>query len=239
MSKTKIITVLLLRIFLFVFSFLSLSLLLNSSLSQVGRWWAIVCSVCNLITLFVIFKLTRSQNITYKQLINYHQYQSSYRAILIGVIVILVIGMGGMFFAGYIVYGEFPYLAKDLIEPLPVWLAILNIFILPLSTTLAEDGLYLGIGVNQLSNRWIGLLIPALLYALQHSFIPLYFDMYYMLYRFLSFLPLTLLICLWYQKNHNPVPIMVGHFIINLATVVQILIMSSNPEIFYSLVILV
>jgi len=238
MKKSKIIILLLLRCLLFIFSFISLSLLFNKSLSQIGKWWSVVCSICNLITLYVLYKLTRADHITYRQLINYQRKESNFKRILLGIFVVIVLGMGGMFLAGYITYGEFPYLAKDLVAPIPVWLAVINIAILPLSTTLAEDGLYLGVGVNQLTNKWTGLFIPAILYALQHSFIPLYFDTTYMLYRFLSFLPLTILICLWYQKKHNPVPIMAGHFVINMATAVQILIMSSSPDIYYSLTII-
>jgi len=238
MKKSKIIILLLLRCLLFIFSFISLSLLFDKSLSQVGKWWSIVCSICNLITLFVLYKFTKVHNMTYRQLINYQSKQSSIKLIMLGIFVVVVLGMGGMFLAGYITYGEFPYLAKALVAPIPVWLAVINIAILPLSTTLAEDGLYLGLGVNQLTNKWTGLLIPAILYALQHSFIPLYFDLTYMLYRFLSFLPLTILICLWYQKKHNPVPIIAGHFVINMATAVQILIMSSSPDIYYSLAII-
>lgn len=239
MSKTKIILVLLFRSLLFIFSFILISLYFNKSLSQTGQWWSVVCSGCNIITLFLLFIITKNQNMTYKQLINYHQEQNKLKLILFGVTGVLMIGLGGMFIAGYIIYNELPYLAKDLIKPIPVWLAILNIGILPLSTTLAEDGLYLGFGINNLPNNWLGIFIPAVLYALQHSFMPLKFDMLYMLYRFLSFLPLTFIICLWYQKSRNPVPVMVGHFVINMATVVQILIMSLNTDLFYSLLIII
>jgi len=238
MRNTKIFIILSLRCLLFVFSFLSLSIILDKSLTDVGKWWSIVCSVCNLVTLWLLFRLNNAENITYRQMINYQKKDINYKRILLGIIVVVTLGMFGMFLAGYIAYGEFPYLAKDLIAPIPYWLALINIFILPISTTLAEDGLYLGFGVNKLSNKWIGLFIPAFIYALQHSFIPLYFNATYMFYRFLSFLPLTILLCYWYQKKKDPVPIMAGHFIINMATAVQILIMSLSPETYYSMTII-
>ena len=40
-------------------------------------------------------------------------------------------------------------------------------------------------------------------YAIQHSFIPMLLDGRYIMYRFLSFLPLTLWICYWYYKNRK------------------------------------
>ena len=46
---------------------------------------------------------------------------------------------------------------------------------------------------------------------------------------FLSFLPLTIILCWYYYKKRNPLPIMVGHAIIDFATVIQILITSFSP----------
>ena len=53
--------------------------------------------------------------------------------------------------------------------------------------------------------------------------------MKFIIYRFISFLPLTILFCIYYYRKRNPLPIMVGHFIINIATVFQIFIMSMSP----------
>jgi len=113
-----------------------------------------------------------------------------------------------------------------------MWLAIANIFVLPITTTLAEDGLYLGI-LNQTGSKFV-LITSAFFYALQHSFIPLLPDPSFRAYRFLSFLPLTVIMCVWYSKTKNPLPFMVGHFIINLATIAQIVLVSAMPGIFES-----
>jgi hypothetical protein len=50
-----------------------------------------------------------------------------------------------------------------------------------------------------------------------------------MIYRFLSFLPLTILLCIIYRKNRNPLPIMIGHAFIDLLTAGQILATSAIP----------
>ena len=50
--------------------------------------------------------------------------------------------------------------------------------------------------------------------------------------KFLSFLPLTLWICYWYYKNRNPLPIMIGHGILNVATAVNILVTSAVPSVY-------
>jgi membrane protease YdiL (CAAX protease family) len=107
-------------------------------------------------------------------------------------------------------------------------------FILPITTALAEDGLYLGCGVNQIQNKYVGILVPAFFFALQHSFIPTLFDPRYIIYRFLSFLPLTILLCMYYRKHKNPLPIIIGHTAIDVFTVAWILITSASPE-FYEM----
>ena len=137
-----------------------------------------------------------------------------------------------MYLAGWLCYGKLPYAAPMMIAPIPLWLAIVNVFILPGSTAFAEDGLYLGCGVNQIRNKYAAIVIPALLFALQHSFIPTLFDIRYIVYRFLSFLPLTIILCLYYYKRRNPVPIMIGHAVIDVATVMQILATSAVPGLF-------
>ena len=77
--------------------------------------------------------------------------------------------------------------------------------------------------------------IPAFFYALQHSFIPTLFDGKYIIYRFLSFLPLTIILCWYYKKKKNPLPIMVGHAFIEIASVVMILMTSISPEMYQTM----
>ena len=89
---------------------------------------------------------------------------------------ILFLGMGGMYLAGFLCYGVIPYAAPMLIAPIPLWLAIVNLFVLPVTTAFAEDGLYFGCGVNQIKNNYAAVLLPAFFFALQHSFVPTLFD---------------------------------------------------------------
>lgn len=78
-------------------------------------------------------------------------------------------------------------------------------------------------------NKHMAILVPAFFFALQHSFIPTLFDARYIIYRFLSFLPLTVILCYYYHKHRNPLPIITGHVVIDLATATQILATSAVP----------
>jgi membrane protease YdiL (CAAX protease family) len=140
-----------------------------------------------------------------------------------------------MYMAGWLLYGNMLYAPPVMIAPIAKWVAVVNIILLPVSTTFAEDGLYLGCGVNQMNNKYAAILVPAFFYALQHCFIPTLFDGRYIIYRFLSFLPLTIILCWYYYRKRNPLPVMVGHAFIDLATAAQILATSFVPGLYESM----
>ena len=204
----------------------------DKKIDEISNWWSIVASVINIVTILILVILTKKQGSNYWELVNYKKGKTTVKQIVTMSIVILLIGMAGMYLAGYVCYGVIPYAAPMMIAPIPLWLAIINVIVLPISTAFAEEGLYLGCGVNQIKNKYMAIVIPALFFALQHSFIPTLFDARYITYRFLSFLPLTLVLCWDYHKKRNPLPMMVGHVIIDVATVMQILATSLVPGLY-------
>ena len=224
-----------LRCVLFAISFLLLSIFTRNNSTELSKWWSVIVIAINFITLGILLWFCKVNRMTFSGLINYIEGSTRPPSVVWVTFLFLAIGMGGMYLAGYLCYGKFPYLATIMIKPMPITFAIISFVLLPVTTMLAEDGLYLGLGVNQINCKWIAILYPALFYALQHSFIPLIFDFKFMLYRFLSFLPLTMVLCWLYYKKRNPVPIMIGHFVINLATVIQIMLTSLSPEVYEKL----
>lgn len=220
------------RCVMFLAVFITGAILTGKKIDEISNWWSIVASIVNVITILLLILITKKSGSNYRELINYQKGKTTIRQIVKMTVVILTVGMLGMYLAGYVCYGVIPYAAPMMIAPIPLWAAIINIVVLPLSTVFAEDGLYLGCGVNQIKNKYAAIIIPALFFALQHSFIPTLFDVKYLMYRFLSFLPQTIILCVHYHKKRNPLPIMVGHAIIDVATVMQILAMSLNPELY-------
>ena len=208
--------------------------LVNKRIDEISNWWSITDTIVNLLTIAMLIFAARSTGQTFAELIGYKKGQTKVRQAVIISVIILVVGMGGMYLAGFLCYGVIPYGAPMLIAPIPVVLAAVNIPLLPITTVFAEDGLYLGCGVNNIKNKYAAVLVPALFYALQHSFIPTLFDVRYILYRFLSFLPLTVILCAYYYKKRDPVPIMIGHAIIDVATAAQIIATSAIP-VFYDM----
>lgn len=217
------------RSVVFALIFIVGSRLVGKDVSEISRWWTPAATIVNILTVMLIVFTAKKSGQTYKELINYEKGKTTKKQAILVTLMILIVGMGGMFLAGYICYGVIPYGAPMMIAPIPKALALINLVLLPVTTALAEDGMYLGCGVNSIENKLAAILIPAFFFALQHCYIPTLFDSKYMLYRFISFLPLTIILCAYYHKKRNPLPIMIGHAVIDLATAGQIIATSFIP----------
>lgn len=230
MNKNKSMVYLLpIRCVVFVLIFIIGAIITKQEVEDISNWWSIAASIVNIVVILIIHFFTKKNKSSFWELINYQKGKTKAKQIIGISVLVLVIGMLGMYMAGYFCYGIIPYAAPMMIAPIPIWIAVINVAILPITTAFAEDGLYLGCGVNQIHNKILSISVPAFFFALQHSFIPTLFDLRYIIYRFISFLPLTLILCWYYYKKRNPLPIMVGHAIIDVATVLQILATSAIP----------
>ena len=227
--KRKILPFLMpVRSLVFIAVFVLISVTARKELKDISSTWSAVASAVNIIMIAALIFMTKNDG-GFKKLINYEKGRTAPKQVIGMSILIVCLGMGGMFLAGFVCYGIIPYAPPMMIAPVPVPLAVINLIVLPVSTALAEDSLYLGCGVGTIKNRYLSVILPAFFFALQHCFIPTLPDARYMVYRFLSFLPLTVVLCIIYRKNRNPVPIMTGHAVIDLLTAGQILAPSAIP----------
>jgi len=219
------------RSVLFIIVGLLFAMAANISLEQASQWWSIICVVCNIITIAVLAMIFKSEGTSYKEIIK--KEKSNIKEIFLIVVIMLVLGIGGMCGFGFMIYG---YVPVTMIQPVPVWLAAINIILLPITVIFAELPLYLGYSLNRIEqitdNKTLAIGYTMFFYALQHSFIPLIFDFSHILYRFLMFLPLMIVLGIIYCKKRKLVPFMIGHAVLDLATAVQILMTSISPALF-------
>ena len=236
MNKKSLYWLLPSRSIVFILFFLTVAGLTHKHVEDISNIWSFSVSVINIFFILLLIYVSGKEGMSYKKLINYEKGKAKISQILIVSAIIIIIGMSGMFLAGILCFGStMPSCSLLMISPIPGFLAIINVFLLPVSTTLAEDGLYLGCGVNAIKNKTASILIPAFFYALQHCFIPVLFDTRYVVYRFLSYLPCTIFICLYYEKKKDPLPVMVGHALLDVATVLEILAASLIPGFYESM----
>lgn len=217
----------------FLLVFVIGAMLTGKGVRDISNWWSIVASAVNIVTIAILYVSARQSGMSYRELLRLKKEKLTFGRIIGLPVLAAVIGMAGMYLAGFICYGAImPRVTLDVIAPIPAVLAIANLIILPATVSFAEDGLYLGCGVNNISNRYAAILLPAFFYAIQHCFIPTIFDARYMTYRFLSFLPLTIVFCVYYYKKRDPLPIMIGHTLLDLATGMMILSTSVIPGVY-------
>lgn len=221
------------RSVLFIIVGVLFAIVTNQSLEQASQWWSIICTVCNIITIVVLMAICKSEGTTYKKLIGYQRGQGNPKYTLLIVVLMLILGMGGMYGFGFAIYG---YVPVTMVQPIPVWLASINVILLPLTVVFAELPLYFGYALNGIEkvtgNKILSVVYPMFFYALQHSFIPVLYDWKHILFRFLSFLPLMFVLGIIYYKKRKLQPLMIGHSILDLATSVQILMTSISPALF-------
>jgi len=221
------------RSVLFIIVGVLFAIVTNQSLEQASQWWSIICTICNVITIVVLIAICKSEGTTYKKLIGYQRGQGNPKYTLLIVVLMLILGMGGMYGFGFMIYG---YVPVTMVQPIPVWFALINVILLPLTVVFAELPLYFGYALNGIEkvtgNKILSIAYPMFFYALQHSFIPLLYDWKHILFRFLSFLPLMFVLGIIYYKKRKLQPLMIGHAILDLATSVQILMTSISPALF-------
>ena len=224
-----------LRSILFILIFVIVSASAGKQLNDISNIWSIAASIVNILFILALVLITNRHG-GYLSLINFEKGKTRPKQVFAMIGIILLVGMAGMYLAGFICYGNFLYAAPMIIAPIVPFLAVINLIVLPVSTALAEDSLYFGCGVRQFENKFAAVIVPAFFFALQHSFIPTLFDIRYIIYRFISFLPLTVILCIHYRKHQNPLPIMIGHAVIDVATAGQILATSVIPG-FYEMML--
>ena len=221
------------RSILFIFAGLLLVTITGDSLEDASRWWSIVCTISNIITIIVLIAVFKSEGTTYREIIGYRKEKGSSKSALKIIALMILLGIGGMYGFGFLIYGYIPLV---MIQPIPVWLAAVNLILLPVTTVFAELPLYFGYSLNRIDkltgSKLLAIAYPMFFYALQHSFIPLLFEWEHILFRFLSFLPLMLVLGALYYKKRNLTPFMIGHGILDLSTGIQILVTSLSPALF-------
>lgn len=90
-------------------------------------------------------------------------------------------------------FGDSQLVLPLLIRPLPFWAVYASMILFPITQGLAELPTYFGYVMPRLEYQgmrpWLAITVPALMLGLQHIAVPLLFDLRFILWRGLMFLP--------------------------------------------------
>jgi hypothetical protein len=218
---------------LFIIAGLLFVIISKKSFEQSSQWWSVVCVICNMVTIILLAIIFKKEGTSYKKIIAYQKGKINLKETVLIVAIMLILGIGGMYGFGFLIYG---YVPVTMAQPIPIWIAAVNIILLPITVVFAELPLYFGYSLKRIEqitdNKCLSVGYPVFFYALQHSFIPLIFDFQHILFRFLSFLPLMIVLGIIYHKTKKLTQLMTGHAVLDIATAVQILIISISPALF-------
>ena len=142
----------------------------EATLASVLLYSNVFVVAVDIITLAVLMTVLRREGKTLRFLID------RFRASDLGWgLLLFVIGMIGFFITTYVgnllVYHGPPPMGAGTAAAVPLWLALWSIAVLPVTVAIAEESLYRGYLQHRLATRfglWVGLLVPALFFGLQH-----------------------------------------------------------------------
>ena len=77
----------------------------GKKISEISNWWSVVASIVNIVTILILIVVTKMNGINYWELVNYQKEKTTPKQIISMVIVIVLVGMIGMYLAGFVCYG--------------------------------------------------------------------------------------------------------------------------------------
>jgi uncharacterized protein len=186
-------------------------------------WLPVYATLIDVGCLALMWWLTRREGIRLFDLVGFERGRLA-RDVLLGLAIIpaeLVIILGGVYAAGWLLYGTLtpPLLFESLPGPATLYAALVFPFLWGLTEQMTYNG-YL-VSRFQVLSRSTGLAIAcvAFVWALQHVFMPLTFDAKYMAFRLLGSLPYSVFQTLLYLRLRRLVPFAIAHALLDGSTV--------------------
>jgi len=187
------------------------------------RWLPVYGTLIDAGCLALLWRLTRREGIRLFDLVGFERTRLA-RDALLGfalVPVSLVFILGGIFAAGWFLYGMLspPYL----FGPLPLPVALYGVLVWPFIWGLTEQMTYNGYLVPRFQvlcrSTSLAIVFVAFAWSAQHVFMPLTFDAKFMAFRLLSPIPFSVFATLLYLRLRRLIPFAIAHALMDGASV--------------------
>jgi membrane protease YdiL (CAAX protease family) len=186
-------------------------------------WLPVYGTVIDAGCLALLWRLTRIEGIRLFDLVGYDRTRLV-RDVLLGLALIpacLVFILAGTTAAGWLLYGTLtpPYFSG----PLPLPAALYGMLVWPFIWGLTEQMTYNGYLLPRFQvlcrSTSPAIAVVAVVWSLQHAFMPLTFDPRFMAFRALSPIPQSVFIMLVYLRLRRVLPLAIAHALMDGATV--------------------
>jgi membrane protease YdiL (CAAX protease family) len=185
-----------------------------------GRWWPVYVILIDMGCFFLVTWRAGKECLRFRDLVNFDSHRFG-RDILLGLVYILwffPLAMIGILGFSLLIFGT-PQ-PPSVYSPLPVWAAVYSLLVFPAVWGLMEQTTYQGYALPRLESllrsRWFAIALVAFGWGIQHIALPFTFDVRFMLFRFLSFLPLAVVATLVYLRTRRLIPLIVAHWAVDM-----------------------
>ncbi len=211
MSLKGLLTVLVSRTILFAI-FQSVVALLLRSWNESIKFWMLTATLTNFVSIALLVMLFKREGRSYMSM--FHLRKEEWKRDLsafsvLGLISVLLV-MVTPYLLQYLLLGDATYSQKYLLQPLPAYLVYFLLIAFPVSVAYAELATYFGYIMPRLKRQshssWLVVILPVFFLSIQHCTLPLVFDLKFLLFRGLSYLPFALLLGLSLYKRPALLP---------------------------------
>jgi uncharacterized protein len=194
-----------------------------------ASWWPADGVLANILGLAFLKVMTMREGISLWALVSYDR-RFLGRDMLLGLGLFLFafpVAFVGMTLAGILFYGS--YSATPIVGGhLPLWAGLVSVLVFPFLNGVTEQMTYSAYSLPRLEvltgKAFLAVAIVAFWFTLQHSALGLHFDWRFILYRFISYLPLCIIVPVIYLRLRRLTSLIVCHWCLDLSGSISLML---------------
>ena len=190
-----------------------------------AKWWTVYGTLVDISCLITLFFALKKEG---KNIVTLLDYDKSLiiKDIKLGLTIFFsifpLLGLLYAFGTGYLIFNES---TLDIIygqlgeRTLPNWAFYYSVLVWWLIWSMTEELTYQAYSLKRLIGKYgqtKTFLFIGFFWALQHSFLPLIFDMRYIIWRFVAFFPLVICLMIAYRKTGRITPVIIAHALMDI-----------------------
>jgi hypothetical protein len=159
----------------------------------------VTATLTNLVCIYLLIKLFNLEGLRYRDLFYFQR--ETFKMDLFWVLGLLILsGLAATlpnYFVALWLFGDSEAVVPLMFRALPLWAILPTLVLFPLTIALAEIPTYFGYVMPRLEKQvgaWLAVSLSAMALAAQHVTLPLVFDVRFILWRLLMFIPFALLL---------------------------------------------
>jgi hypothetical protein len=194
------------------------------------NWWPLVVGISNIVCVLALVVLFRAEGENYWDVFRIRR--EHVKGDLLALLGSLVIAGPAGFLPNILLanwlFDDSQTVLELFVRPLPVWAVYTSLVLFPVTQGLAELATYFAYVMPRLESqgqpRWLAVALPALMLGLQHAAAPLVFDVRFITWRALMFVPFAIVTGIILRWRPRLLPYMaVTHVLMNLSVAVMFL----------------